>query len=461
MFNGSHNLNNEKGMLRTYDGSLPFFAWVLKTLKDEGYTWSICGGNYGAKCGKCKVRIASNVALPTPAERKMLKPEELREGIRLACQTTVKEGTEVEILFGKRSAILTDFELTHEDKLPERDVIGIDLGTSTIACAYYSGADKKVLKTSKAYNPQVKYGADVLSRIDAAEKEGREKISEELLDCLYNEVQKLCKELNRSEIPECFVAGNTVMLHVLAGADSTGLGKAPFKPEFLDEKVLRHKDMTFVLLPGISAFVGADITAGLAATGMMASSDDETELFIDLGTNAEIALNHKGETVCAATAAGSAFSIGDKEGSHGIHLLAELLRNKQVDDTGLITGESKSLTQQDIRDLQLAKAAVRTGIETLLTKAGVEASEVARTFIAGGFGYYLNGDDAVTIGMLPEGLKGQIKVCGNTSLLGSLMYDRIRESVKGDLLKCKALNLALMDDFNDSFIKQVNFNGFV
>ena len=457
MFSTGQNLNNEKGMLRPYDGSLPFFAWVLNILKEEGYTYSICGGKYGAKCGKCKVRIGSNVALPTPAERKMLKPDELRDNIRLACQTTVKEGTDIEILFGKKSNIVADFDGLDVNRLPKRDVMGIDLGTSTIACAYYSYEDKKVIKTAKTYNPQVKYGADVLSRIDAAEKEGRQKLSEELLTCLYNEVRKLCDELGKPDIPDCFVAGNTVMLHVLSGEDATGLGKAPFAPVFLSEKVLNYKDVTFTLLPGISAFVGADITAGIAAAGIIASESKEDELFIDLGTNAEIALKHNGKIICAATAAGSAFSIGDKEGSHGIHLLAELIKNKQVDETGLITGTSKSLTQQDIRDLQLAKAAVRTGIETLFKESGIVADEVSKVFIAGGFGYYLNGEDAVTIGMIPKVLLGRIKVSGNTSLLGSLMYDRIKDEIKRDLPECRALNLALMDDFNDNFVSRVNF----
>jgi len=462
LFKNDNNLTGEKkGIRLTYEGELPFFAWVCKALTQRGYTYSLCGGRYGAKCGKCKVRFQKNAPLPTAIERKMLKADELRDGIRLACQTSVKEGTEVEALFGNKPDIMVETLVEHDDFMPEKNVIGVDLGTSTIVAGLWNPLEKKI-KTVKRYNPQIKYGADVISRIDASVRNGKDVIAKEIRDTLFSMIDELCENENCNKDTPIYISGNTVMLHLLAGEDPNGLGYEPFKPVFLCEKRIEEDDRSIILLPGISAFVGADILAGLISVGMLPTSDkDNKRLFIDLGTNAELVICDGYKLIASATAAGSAFALDKGEGSHVIHLLAEELRNKRVDNTGLLLDDSGNLTQKDIRELQLAKAAIRTGIETLLKKSDMKYSDVDKIYIAGGFGYYLEASDAIDIGLLPEFCKDRIVVIGNASLLGSIMYDKIKSSVSEEISKCQAINLALEDGFGDEYIKQVNFDGFI
>ncbi|MBP5297655.1 MAG: hypothetical protein J6Z09_00705 [Lachnospiraceae bacterium] len=279
----------KKGVPFVYGGGLPFFACVRDYLKDNGYSFSICGGNYGAKCGRCKVRFETNAPLPDAIERKLLSPDELREGIRLACRTNPKASSKVSILFGNKTEIVTGSKTTDEAIMPERDVVAIDLGTSTVAFSYWDSKQKKE-RLYKADNPQIKYGSDVISRIDAAKRLGREVVSHELLEFLYEGLNKVAEGTISKDIP-VYVGGNTIMLHVLAGEDASGLGAYPFTPVFLDERNITYKDVTFTLLPGISSFVGADITAGLISEGILPMGrESKGKLFVDLGTNAELAL---------------------------------------------------------------------------------------------------------------------------------------------------------------------------
>ena len=448
-----------KGIPFVYDGGLPFFACVCDYLKKNGYSYSICGGNYGAKCGRCKVRFINNAPLPDAIERKLLSLDEIRGGVRLACRSNPKAGAEAEILFGERNEILTSMKEPSADLMPDRDVAGIDLGTSTIAFSYWDSSKKKIAKTHKDLNPQIKYGADVISRIDAAARQGRDYISNEILDFLYEGVKKVCdKEL--SELP-IYVAGNTVMLHLLAGEDASGLGGYPFSPVFIDEKKLTYKEATFTLMPGISAFVGADITSGLISEGMLPiTKEGRGKLFIDLGTNAEIVLCDGKKLYCTATAAGSAFSSAEGVGSDSISKLAGLIRDGSVDETGLLKRDKGVLSQKTIRDLQLAKAAVYCGVNILLKKAGMEYKDIVSVTIAGGFGYYLDKEDAATVGLIAKELTGKIASCGNASLLGSLMYDRIKDTFNQNE-GFEAIDLAMEPGFEDEFIGQVNFNGLV
>ena len=455
------NTGNElrKGIPFVYDGGLPFFACVCDYLKKNGYSYSICGGNYGAKCGRCKVRFLNNAPLPDAVERKLLSLDEIRGNVRLACRSNPKAKAEAEILFGEKSEILTSMKEADPLAMPERDVAGIDLGTSTIAFSYWDSTEKKITKTYKDLNPQIKYGADVISRIDAAAKFGKDYISKEILDFLYDGVKKVCNQ-NPGSLP-IYVAGNTVMLHLLAGEDATGLGGYPFSPVFIEEKKLIHKEITFILLPGISAFVGADITAGLISEGMLPiTKEGRGKLYIDLGTNAEIALSDGEKIYCTATAAGSAFSSTEGLGSDSISKLAGLLRDGSVDETGLLKRDKGVLSQKTIRDLQLAKAAVYCGVNILLKKAGLEYKDIVSVTIAGGFGYYLDKEDAAVTGLIAKELTGRINSCGNASLLGSLMYDRIKDALNINE-GFEAIDLAMEPGFEDEFIGQVNFNGLV
>lgn len=452
MFKSVQNSVNEKtGISFVYDKEMPFFSCVLKELDDRGISYSICGGRYGAKCGKCKVKIDGDAPGVTAVEKKLLTEKEIGEGVRLACQSKPNIGTKVQILFGEETGNANDISGKMESLLPDFDCFGVDLGTSTIAINFWNSKKRTFMDSLSFPNPQIRFGADIISRIEAQKTEGAKALSEELKGAVLD----ACHKMNPSNCP-IYVAGNTVMLHIFAGEDAAGLGSAPFKTVFLDERV----DGRFVLLPGISAFVGADITAGLVTNEILPIRNESKELLIDLGTNAEIVLKAGTKMFATSTAAGSAFSSSEGVGSRGIELLADGLRAGRIDSTGLIVGDSE-LSQQSIRSLQLAKAAVRCGVDFLVKKAGIDINDIDKVFIAGNFGFFLNAKDAVDIGMLPKELLNKIEVCGNASLSGSFMYDKIKGEVNSLLKNVKCIDPAMEQDFNDSFMKQVDFDGFV
>lgn len=201
---------------------------------------------------------------------------------------------------------------------------------------------------------------------------------------------------------------------------------------------------------------------------------DEWNLFIDLGTNAELVLFGKDRGICCATAAGPAFD-GDAGtgffGSDMIAVLAGLLEKGIVDEMGTLNDAyfekgvsvplkngTMQISQKQIRNLQLAKAAVRSGIEILLLKAGVEKSEIKQVFLAGGFGYYLDVHGAVTIGLLPEELEEKTTACGNTALLGAAVYGyKILTGTCRDLPRqMQAINLATEEEFANSYVNYIN-----
>ncbi|MDE5951996.1 MAG: ASKHA domain-containing protein, partial [Acetatifactor sp.] len=182
-----------------------------------------------------------------------------------------------------------------------------------------------------------------------------------------------------------------------------------------------------VTLPGLSAFVGGDIVAGILACGM--ETEEEIPLLVDLGTNGELALGNRERILCCGTAAGPAFEGGgDIWGADMIALTAHLMRQGLVDDTGLLAEPyfeqgisigGVQITQERIRQLQTAKAAICAGINTLIAAYGLTGAEqVSRVFLAGGFGYFLDVEAAVELGLIPQGLEGRVTAVGNTALAG-------------------------------------------
>lgn len=221
------------------------------------------------------------------------------------------------------------------------------------------------------------------------------------------------------------------------------------------------------VLPGISVFVGGDIVSGLYCCDI--DKADKYFLFLDLGTNGEIALGNREKIMVTSTAAGPAFeggnikwgvgsiegaiagvnidgskvkirTIGDKAptgicGTGVIETVSELVRTGLVDETGCLDdeyfdegfpiaktlkGEEIIFTQQDVREIQLAKSAIRAGTETLILRYGIKKGEISHVYIAGGFGFKLDCMKAIEIGMIPEEFKGKIEAVGNSSLGGAV-----------------------------------------
>ena len=258
---------------------------------------------------------------------------------------------------------------------------------------------------------------------------------------------------------------------------------------------------TPVYLPRcVSAFVGGDITTALLASGICRRP--KSALLMDIGTNGEIALWHKGELLCCSTAAGPAFegaglsqgmqgapgaidhvsaaggrvsvhTIGDRPavgicGSGAIDAVAALLAVGALDETGCFTGEADEypltgqvrFTQQDIRQIQLAKSAIRAGTETLLHRAGVGAQELSQAAVAGGFGSYVDLGSAAAIGLVPEELVGRCRVLGNAALAGAAMLLRrgaLAEESESLARQAKTLDLAADPYFIEQYVEQMLF----
>jgi len=293
------------------------------------------------------------------------------------------------------------------------------------------------------------------------------------------------------------------------GSDPSGLAIYPFTPVFLDEQQLKgselglelYNESEVSLLPSLSAYVGADIIAGLAATEL--SDDEGYSLYIDIGTNGEMALGNKDRILTCATAAGPAFeganiscglggvngaihsfdengfkTIGSAPpsglcGSGLVDVIAWLLNQDRLDPSGYLEeaveildggktadGLPLQLTPQDIREVQLAKGAIAAGIKTLLSEANIDASQVERLYLAGGFGYALHEDSAARIGLIPENLKSKVIRAGNLAGLGARLALHSEEFKKRvDMIREKAEYFELSNHmgFNEAFVMEMGF----
>ena len=415
-----------------------------------------CGGK--GICGKCKVRFLKGAPMPGISDRRFFSPDELRQGYRLGCLVKLYSDCEVVLPEKKEPDIVEDF-VKVSFCLPETVIkngrayfITTDIGTTTLVMQKRSILDGSVCAVYKAVNAQKCYGADVISRMEASMHGNREDLS----NLIRGQIQEGFTTLGLDDISFMVVAANTTMVHLLMGYDVSSLSKAPFLPKTLDEIETDIADIPTYIMPGFSAFVGGDIFSGLLALGMKnvdLTSDrvfehlrDKLILLLDLGTNAEMALIRNNRLVATSAAAGSAFDSIADVGIYGadiISFLYRLLQEKKIDEHGTLQGEwfekgvpyvvdedknvntgidAIYITQKHIRQMQLAKAAVRCGIDYLVEKFGCTMQEIDHVYVAGGFGYYLDIEAAFGVGLLPEAFQKKTTACGNTALSGAAWY---------------------------------------
>lgn len=358
-------------------------------------------------------------------------------------------------------------------------VVLVDIGTTTVAlCALFRGK-----QVSRGFtNPQRAFGADVMSRIEQANAGNGAAMQELLAAGLRSAIDAMLAELGCDTDVRIFLGANTTMLHILNGYSCKGLGEAPFTPVSVAALTTEYRadDRIFHVteLPGISTFVGADITGGIYALDMMEAC--EPVLLLDLGTNGEMALGCKGKLFVTSTAAGPALEGSELAISlHASGLLALLHSMKQngaMDETGLLAepyfahgypvGENLVITQQEIRDLQMAKAAIRAGVEILLRQAQLTPQEVEKVYLAGGMGYYVDARDAIAVGLLPAAFEGRVEAVGNSCLKGLAKYaDCERTLGAGPALEklakipaaAKEIVLAEHPLFADLYVNYMNF----
>ena len=455
---------------------------LFKFLEKKGYV--LDGGCMGSgHCGRCKVKYLTDAPKAAEAEHRFLSQKELEEGYRLACMHPADENARVEVCYVKAPGIdiVTG---TPEAMVMERTdgdgpwCIAIDLGTTTIAMQART-AEGAVLGEWKCMNPQRRFGNDVVSRMAAALEGSGQALKACVEKVLAAGIDGLVQKVGRGEPEGIWLAGNTVMEHLLGGLSVEGLSRFPFQPVTLEEQEIslqcRDRERKVTLLPGLSAFVGADLLAGVIACGMHRS--EKVSLLVDLGTNGELVLGNRDRLMCTATAAGPAFeggANGRMAGSDVIAMIAKMLDEKIVDETGLLadpwfdTGVAWNgdhtgftapapagayLTQEDIRAIQMAKSAVYAGIKILTREYGIAPADVEQVWLAGGFGYYLDVKSAAKIGLFPQELADRVKAVGNSSLSGSYLYSR-EPKAEADRIRsiCTPINLAEQEGFEDIYL---------
>lgn len=395
-----------------------------------------------------------------------------------------------------------------EDLIPgagPADTLLIDLGTTTIALALICQENGRLRQATSFANPQIHYGADVIARIQAASSGSGEEMQRCIKEQLENEVLLLCKRNHQepSEIGLCFIGGNTTMIHLLFGYDCRSLGHSPFTIQEKSPVTFFYGSCLVKTAPWISAFVGGDITAGLFSCQMLQLR--QTALFIDLGTNGEMVLSHDETCYAAATAAGPAFegsglscgcpgisgairkvtlrrlrpaleTIDNRLpvglcGSGAISLCAELVRHHMITKEGILTnrfppegillaydsqGGPLRFTADDLRNVQLAVAAIAAGIDTLLKEAKLSPSKIDRLYLGGGFGFFLSLEDCETLGLFSRIPISRIEPLGNTCLRGLYHWAVTGETLESPK-KCISLNLADRPYFQEQFVHHMTF----
>lgn len=460
-----------------------------------------CGGR-GA-CGGCEIDLVAGRLRGTDGS-----PVDAGAGTRLkACQ--LRLGAEaVEIAVPARSllrhepAVVEEFRVNipwAHDPLGRGARLGaaVDVGTTTVALLLCDLATGSVLAQASAFNAQIRFGEDVITRIQlcngspGALRDLQRAVAAETLAPLLKEA---CAKAGAGpgDIGVMTVAGNTTMLHLLAGVDPSPMGIHPFQPVFLDHRIHHPKDLGLEfggpeaevhLLPGPAAYVGADLAAGLVATGMI--YEEGPSLLIDVGTNGELIAKVGDRLLGCATAAGPAFEgagltsgtratrgaierirlgddpfsaelglIGGGRNPQGIcgsayvdflwegRRLGFLQPNGRFDPAFVSRapgnveadayGRKLRLTPQgsphpawiselDIARLLQAKAAIAAGTSILLSLLGKAPGDFKRVYLAGGFGFHLSLEHAIGCGLLAGFTVDQIQVVGNTSLGGAFL----------------------------------------
>lgn len=540
---------------------------LLEILRENSVSIpNFCHGN--GTCGKCKVRVRKGYLPVTEADRRKLSDQELQQGIRLACKVCKLETEElwIEILDESEEDIAVEGidKQTNEndcknfyqrngneeskDKRTVREksgeanhFIAIDIGTTTIAMALVNTETGKVCDIYTSLNHQRKYGADVISRIKAANEGKLEELKRLIEEDLWKGIFRFISEdINLIRV---VIAGNTTMIHMLMGYSCESLGKYPFHSEHLEQIecrleecisfdmnqnslikecvckldnfennsavydengiILKYKKIPATILPGISAFVGGDITACIL--GCPGFETEEICLLVDLGTNGEMVLGNSEKLMATSTAAGPAFEGGnivdgtaaisgsiDKVkiqnqkavvktiknemppvgicGTGLVSAIAELKKSKLMDNDGNLkypytkigfslwtqeNGERIAVYQKDIREFQMAKSAVRAGIEILMEEYGCEAKDVKHVYLAGGFGTKLSEEDVLKVGIFPEAWRGKIVSIGNGVLQGAIRVGKEKiDNVKKNI---RTISLAEHKSFQERYLKYMNF----
>ena len=463
---------------------------LLQALRDAGSAPDApCGGN--GKCGKCKVLVDGREALSceTEVDRDM--------------EVTLPEKAGLNVL---QTGISANYKM---DPVKKGPLLAFDIGTTSVVCFLLDGQTGAELAKSSMLNPQTVFGADVISRIQAALRGELEQETQVIRDGMTTLIRNVCTEtkITPEEISVVSVVGNPAMQQLFLGVSPDNLAGVPFAPVLTEAKMIPCAEILpicsnahLLIVPDISGYIGADTMGCVLSTELY--KKEEITLMVDIGTNGEMVLGNRDRMIACSTAAGpaleganiqfgmrgtdgaidhvwlengevkcSVIGGGEAEGICGSGLIDAIavglkmgLLNKrgriQNEDHVFLLTEKIYLTQDDIRQVQLAKGAIYAGIFLMAKQLGLEVEDIQKVQLAGAFGNYLNPESACRIGLLPEELLERIEAVGNAAGSGSKML-----ACDKDLLpltqklteKIEFLELASLPEFSKTFAKSMNF----
>ncbi len=533
-------------------------------------------------CGKCLVRVENPESVPeTPHPE--IAPEQAADGIRLACQLKPRKDMTIHVLSeyvrdeyrilegnrypddrsddeaaekGPAEKAAQTRQWTPAAKVVEKDGgywlcydresqqplsrwtpgkspkgLAIDIGTTSLVVTLMSLDTCQELSTASSLNPQIRFGHDVVRRIQAGSvPEGLAELSRCVRDGLNELIEEVCEDSKSdvNEIIDVVIGGNTTMLQLAAGIDPEPLGRVPFTVGIQSGQTYPadqfglavHPEARIYVPSVVHAYIGGDISAGLLVChGFFDQS--ASVLFIDIGTNGEMGLNAAGKCLMTSTAAGPAFegmgissgtraqlgalervstdgrtltfkTIGNAPvkgicGSGIIDMTAALMKTGVIDGSGRMRrpGETEGLsqeiaarlvelnekaafhiegdvyfTQDDVRQVQLAKSAIRAAMDILMAEAGIASAAVHRVVIAGGFGYSLRPENLEGIGLLPPGMASRVFFAGNTCRIGCVRLLRNvsnRRFLESRMQRVEHVSIETRPDFMDLYVESMEF----
>jgi uncharacterized 2Fe-2S/4Fe-4S cluster protein (DUF4445 family) len=407
--------------------------------------------------------------------------------------------------------------------------VAFDVGTTTLVGTLMNLRTGMAASVLSTLNGQAPFGADVISRVSHG-MNGPEAILE-LQAAVVSTMNGILAELYRdsgvspARTYEAVVVGNATMLHLLLGVDPSPLAVMPFTPAFMEPLTVMASEIGLDIhphgfiqtLPALGAYVGADIVAGVLATGIV--REDKMRVFVDVGTNGEIVLGSSQRALATAAPAGPAFEgsqikcgmratdgaiegvqLGDTVelqviggdvvpeglcGSGLVDVVAQLLlaglldhsgrmktaedvpdhplRDRLIDVDGVrafLLADGVYLTQRDVRELQFAKGSIATGIKVLMDILGIETKDLDEVMLGGSFGSYLNPESAKIIGLVPAVDVDRIVAVGNSAGEGAkiaLLSYRERQVAFELPTRIEYVELSGRTDFNDAFVSVLGF----
>ena len=419
-------------------------------------------------------------AVDLPLDLLAALPERLREG-----------GADIRVFFYMENDIVRTVDISSKKAYGA----AVDVGTTTVALWLVDMEDCRVITARAAYNDQVECGLDVISRINYAQKFLPE-LKTRVLKTINGLLADACAEagIDLAGVLCLSIAGNTTMVHLLLGITPEYIRLAPYTPAVFQPQVYSAGQVGIfacgnapvLFAPAVGSYVGGDITAGLLCTSLAADAD-KTVLFIDIGTNGEMVLGNGEFIFACACSAGPAFegggikhgvraSMGAIErvkidaktgeakiqtiggmaptgvcGSGIISAIAELFRSRIIDSAGKFMEHEKvirqgknaefalcegiTISEADIGNFIRAKGAIFSACQTILGSVGLTFREVEKIYVAGGFGRFLDLEDARTVGLFPRLPDDKFVFLGNTSVIGAYlaMVSDERRAKEGDI----------------------------